>query len=268
MLRVRPAAVAGSFYPAKSEALAAEVDRLLSRAHPVREARRTLRALIVPHAGYVYSGAVAATGYAWLRLLAPRIRRVALLGPAHFAPVAGVALPDAEAFESPLGRVRLDLEDMKRLQSLPQVGIHSAAHAREHALEVQLPFLQRILGEFTLVPLVAGRASPDEVAGVIRALDADGTFVLVSSDLSHYLQYDEARAADRATADRIVALEPVSWDDACGATPVNGLLAWARALGLTASLLDLRNSGDTAGARDRVVGYGAFAFEEERPAGG
>ena len=261
MPRVRPAAVAGRFYRKEPEALAAQVDSLLSSAKPVAPTRR-LRALIVPHAGYVYSAPIAATAYARLRPLASRIRRVALLGPAHFVAVAGMAIPDADAFETPLGRVPLDLEEMRRLQSLRQVQVDPAAHAREHALEVQLPFLQRILGQFTLVPLVAGRASPAEVATVIRALDVEGTLILVSSDLSHYLPYEQARAADQATADRIRALELVWWEAACGATPVNGLLEWAAGLALSPSVLDLRNSGDTAGGKESVVGYGAFAFEE------
>ena len=262
MLRVRPAAVAGRFYRKEPEGLAAQVDRLLSQAQPTHASARPLRALIVPHAGYVYSAPIAATAYSLLRRQASRIRRVALLGPAHFTMVEGLALPDADAFETPLGRVALDVDAMKRLQSMPQVGVDPSAHAREHALEVQLPFLQRLLGDLTLVPLVAGHAPAEQVAEVIDCLAVEGTFILVSSDLSHYLPYDEARPVDRATARRIQQLQPVSWQDACGATPVNGLLAWAAARGLSAAVLDLRNSGDTEGGKDSVVGYGAFAFEE------
>ena len=262
MPRVRPAAVAGRFYRKEPAALAAQVDRLLASVQPVAPTRR-LRALIVPHAGYAYSAPIAAAAYARLRPQAPRIRRVALLGPAHFVGIAGLAIPDADAFETPLGRVALDLEEMRRLPSFAQVRVDAAAHEREHSLEVQLPFLQRILGQFTLVPLVAGHAPPAEVATVIRALDVEGTFILVSSDLSHYLPYDQARASDRATADRIQALQPVSWEAACGATPLNGLLEWAVGMGLSSSVLDLRNSGDTAGGKESVVGYGAFAFEED-----
>lgn len=263
MLRVRPAAVAGSFYPGRPEALSAEVDRLLSSASPPPVSGR-LRALIVPHAGYVYSGPIAATAYALPRSLRGSVRRVVLLGPSHFVPLFGLALPDADAFQTPLGQVPLDREAMDRIAALPQVSTHAAAHAREHSLEVQLAFVQRVLGEVPLVPLAVGRTRPDEVARVIDALASDDSLVLVSSDLSHYLPYMRARDVDRDTAVRIVALEPVGSADACGAWPVNGLLAWARGRGLRVTLLDLRNSGDTAGGRDQVVGYGAFAFTEAR----
>jgi MEMO1 family protein len=261
MLRVRPAAVAGSFYPREAGELSAQVDRLLAEAEPATRPV-SLRALIVPHAGYVYSGPTAARAYTLLRPLAARVRRVVLLGPSHFVPLTGLALPDAEAFETPLGRVGLDAHAMKRLGALPQVAVNAAAHVREHAIEVQLAFLQRILSDFTLVPLTVGNARPREIAGVIDTLASPETFILVSSDLSHYLGYEQARAVDETTSRHILALESVSWDNACGAAPVNGLLAWARARRLRAELVDLRNSGDTAGDKERVVGYGSFAFTE------
>ena len=264
MLRARAAAVAGRFYPGRPDVLASEVDRLLGAVPGGSPGAGRLRALVVPHAGYVYSGPVAAHAYARLGALSPPPRRVVLLGPSHFVPVAGLALPQADAFETPLGQVPLDTEAMRRCASLPQVTTLPAAHAREHSLEVQLPFLQRVLAgaPFTLVPLAVGRCAPQDVAGVLAALEGPDTLVLVSTDLSHYLSYQEARAVDGATARHVLALEPVEIDDACGAAPLNGLLAWARERGLRATLLALRSSGDTAGDAERVVGYGAFALEE------
>jgi AmmeMemoRadiSam system protein B len=224
---------------------------------------RAPKALIVPHAGYVYSGPVAATAYAALRPFARGISRVVLLGPAHRVYVRGAALPDAGAFATPLGAVLVDEASVRALAELPFVAPSELAHAAEHSLEVQLPFLQRALGEFTLVPLAVGRCSPEEVARILEALwGGDETLVLISSDLSHYLAYEEARTVDRSTAEAILALGPdaLSHEQACGATPVNGLLVQARRHRLGARLLDLRNSGDTAGPREQVVGYGSFGF--------
>jgi len=222
------------------------------------------KALIVPHAGYVYSGPVAASAYACLASERTRIRRVVLLGPTHRVAIQGLALPESAAFDTPLGRVPLDAGLVKAVESLPQVTRSDAAHAMEHSLEVQLPFLQVALGEFTLLPLAVGRVGPDDVAEVLdRVWGGPETLIVISSDLSHYRSYAEAQRLDQETARQIVALEPLSnHDQACGATPVNGLLLCARRRGLVAQLLDLRNSGDTAGDRSRVVGYGAFAFTE------
>ena len=262
MPAVRPAAVAGSFYPGDPAALAAEVAAYLAES-PV-EGRPVPKAIIAPHAGYIYSGAIAASVYARCRALAGRIRRVVLAGPAHRVYVRGAAVPDAEAFDSPLGRVMLDREAIERLHALRFVEVSGPAHALEHSLEVQLPFLQSVLGEFSLVPIVVGDASAEEMAQVFDLLWGAGeTLIVVSSDLSHYHAYDLARRTDRGTAQRILdldaALEP---EEACGAAPINGLLVVARRRGLSPELVDLRNSGDTAGDRQRVVGYGAFAFHE------
>jgi AmmeMemoRadiSam system protein B len=258
----RPAAVAGTFYPSSPHLLASEVDALLRQAEPPADGRRP-KALIVPHAGYRYSGAIAASAYASLRPFTAEIRRVVLIGPSHRAYFQGVALPEADAFDTPLGPVAIDGDAVARIPGVPRL---AAAHAREHALEVQLPFLMRMLERFSIVPLVAGEASGEEVAAVLDALwGGPETLVVVSSDLSHYLPYASAQRIDRATADRILALgpPPIVSDQACGALPVNGLLVVARRRGLHPALLDLRNSGDTAGSEDEVVGYGAFAFYEE-----
>jgi hypothetical protein len=263
---VRPAAVAGLFYPGDPAELAGEVDRLLAGAPPAKTAQGGAlpRALIVPHAGYRYSGPIAASAYALLRDAGPRVRRIVLLGPSHFVALRGLALPDAAALETPLGQVPVDLDAAERASKLPEVTSFAPAHAREHSLEVQLPFLQRVLPGVPVVPLVVGRAAPEAVARVIEALwDEPGTLVLVSSDLSHYLPWEVARGVDGDTAQRIVALdERIESEEACGSTGIRGLLVAARRRGLTARQLDLRNSGDTAGDKRRVVGYGAFAFEE------
>ncbi len=260
-MKTRPAAVAGMFYPADREQLAHEVRALLAAASP---GALHPKALIAPHAGYVYSGPVAASAYALLAPLARQIHRVILLGPAHRVAFRGLALPDADAFDTPLGRVAIDLAATRQIVHLPQVTISERAHALEHSLEVQLPFLQTMLTEFKILPLVVGEASAEAVAEVLDTLwDGAETLLLISSDLSHYLPYPGAKQADRLTADAILHLQtPVSHEQACGGTAVNGLMLAAQRHGLAAHLLDLRNSGDTAGPRDQVVGYGAFAFTE------
>ncbi|HET9553936.1 MAG TPA: AmmeMemoRadiSam system protein B [Anaeromyxobacteraceae bacterium] len=264
---VRPPAVAGTFYPRDPRVLRGEVERFLAEV-PARGGRRP-KALVVPHAGYVYSGPVAAHAYARLRAAGPPVERVVLLGPAHRVAVAGLALPEVGRFETPLGDVPIDAAAAERALRLPQVTRSDHAHLLEHSLEVQLPFLQAVLGSsFTLVPLAVGLASPDDVAGVLQALwGGPETLVVVSTDLSHYLPYAEARALDRRTAGQVLALDALGLhrDQACGRTPLQGLLLEARRRGLTAELLDLRSSGDTAGGPDEVVGYGAFALHE--PAG-
>jgi AmmeMemoRadiSam system protein B/AmmeMemoRadiSam system protein A len=258
--RRRPPAVAGLFYPATREALEADVEDALRQARHV--SLPPPKALVVPHAGYVYSGVVAGAAYSLVDRAS--VRRVVLLGPCHRVPIRGLALPDADAFDTPLGSVDLDRDAVARIADLGQVVRSPAAHAREHSLEVQLPFLQRRLGEFRLLPLAVGDASQDEVAEVLdRLWGGPETLIVVSSDLSHYHRYDEARAIDAATARAIVALDSaLDHEQACGATPLAGLLAVARRRGMHATLLDLRNSGDTAGDRSRVVGYGAFALHE------
>ncbi len=261
MATIRPPAVAGMFYPADPARLHQEIQAFL-RGVPRSQAAPP-KAVIVPHAGYVYSGPVAATAYARLLPLAGRIRRVVLLGPAHRVPFVGIAAPQAEYFDTPLGRVHVDQQAIEALSDLPFVGRSDLPHAPEHSLEVQLPFLQEVLGDFELVPLVVGDATPEQVAQVLERLwDGDETLIVVSSDLSHYLPYEQARRIDAVTSEAIADLrdEDIDHEQACGATPVRGLLRAARRHGLRAEIVDLRNSGDTAGPRDRVVGYGAYVF--------
>jgi AmmeMemoRadiSam system protein B len=266
MHQVRKAAVAGTFYPGNSHALAEDVGQMLADAstHLFRSAV-VPKALIVPHAGYVYSGSTAAAAYATLTPAAQTIRRVVLLGPVHRVPVRGLAAPGVEAFSTPLGEIAIDMDAIASLDHLPQVTVSAAAHAMEHSLEVQLPFLQAVLPHFKLVPLAVGDASAAEVAQVLSALwGGPETLILISSDLSHFLPYAEAQVTDQATMDHILHLDgPLTHTQACGATPINGLLLAARAHHLRTRLLSQCNSGDSAGDRQRVVGYAAVAFTEE-----
>ncbi|MCC7016051.1 MAG: AmmeMemoRadiSam system protein B [Rhodospirillales bacterium] len=264
MTAIRPTAVAGRFYPENPRELEASVRRYLAEAEanhgPVP------KAVIAPHAGYVYSGPVAASAYARLLPARGRITRVVLLGPCHRVPVRGLALSGAKAFATPLGDIPLDQETCARLAELPQVEVFDASHAHEHSLEVHLPFLQIVLGRFALVPLAVGDATEAEVAEALdRAWGGPETLIVVSSDLSHYLPYDEARALDAATCSAIEHLDgaAIGRDQACGRAPVKGLLALAKKRGLKVATVDLRNSGDTAGPRDQVVGYGAWLFFED-----
>ncbi len=269
---VRTPAVAGLFYPEGGAALRAEVERLLEEARlgapggaEAPEGGSSLptnpKALIAPHAGYVYSGPVAASGYRFLIPLRERVRRVVLLGPAHRHPFRGLAASSASSFATPLGKVPVDPEGLALALELPQVRLLDAAHEGEHSLEVHLPFLQVVLGSFRVIPLVVGEARPEEVAAVLEALwGGEETFVVVSSDLSHYLSYDQAAELDRTTSRSIEDCRPeeIGFHQACGRIPVAGLLLRAREEGLGVRCLDLRSSGDTAGSRGQVVGYGAF----------
>ncbi len=264
--QVRPAAVAGRFYAGERATLAADIDAMLAAAPTARGPRP--KALIVPHAGYVYSGPIAASAYKLLMTgtPGPKPRRVVLLGPAHTVAFHGLALPDASALATPLGQVRVDVEGARIAAALPQVLASREAHAREHSLEVQIPFLQRVLGDdFTLVPLVVGHASATQVADVLDALwGDDDTLIVISTDLSHFLSYADAKQIDATTAQQILDFdENLDPEQACGAYPLRGFLQAARRRRLVPRLLDLRSSGDTAGDRRRVVGYASFAFSQE-----
>lgn len=259
---VRPPAVAGLFYPGSAEQLARTVSDLLAGVGS--PAADIPKAIIAPHAGYVYSGPIAAHAYALIAPARGTIRRVVLLGPTHRVAVRGVAVPDVGAFATPLGSVELDRAAIDAIIAMPQVVVSDEAHALEHSLEVHLPFLQSVLGDFKLVPLAVGYAEPREVADVIEALWGGAeTLIVVSSDLSHYLTYADASAIDRQTCEAVLALRTdIDHEQACGATPVAGLALTAQRRNLKPRLLDLRNSGDTAGDKHRVVGYASFAFYE------
>jgi AmmeMemoRadiSam system protein B len=258
---VRQPAVAGTFYPADATILRQTVKQLLTPSVAPFETEPP-KALIVPHAGYVYSGPVAGHAYAQLVVHAEIIRRVILLGPSHRAPFRGIALPEADAFATPLGEVPIDQDAIRRLAGIPPVVVYNAAHASEHSLEVQLPFLQSALHDFTLVPLAIGDATAKEVAGVLEMLwGGPETLIVISSDLSHFLPYDVARQVDDETVGRILCgRQLTSFEQACGALPINGLLLAAGLHNLTPKLVSQCNSGDTAGDRRRVVGYAAIEF--------
>jgi len=262
MTSTRPPAVADMFYPGNPAALAGVVDQLLSDVPPA--ALEQPKALIVPHAGYIYSGATAARAYAALAPWHSSIRRVVLLGPTHRVAVNGLALPSVAAFATPLGDVPLDREAIARIAGLPQVVVSDRVHAEEHSLEVHLPFLQRVLDDFMLVPLAVGHASPQAVAEVLGLLwGGPETLIVISSDLSHFLPYAAANDVDRETCRHILHLDThIRPEQACGAFPVNGLLLAAGQRGLVPQLIQRCNSGDTAGDKQRVVGYAAFAFHE------
>ena len=276
---IRPAAVAGLFYPANASQLRSNVKALLEHAGSPRAApfaQNTAeslaveasppKALIVPHAGYVYSGPVAGAAFRLLAKARGQITRVVLLGPSHRVAFDGMAATSARAFETPLGLVPIDQQWLSRARDLPMFRVLDAAHEGEHCLETQLPFLQVALGDFALVPIVCGRVGAEAAADLLEALwGGPETLIVVSSDLSHYLDYESCRALDERTRAAIERLDPAALgsEQACGAAPVKGLLAAAKRRGLRVKTLDLCNSGDTAGPRHRVVGYGAWAFFEE-----
>jgi AmmeMemoRadiSam system protein B/AmmeMemoRadiSam system protein A len=269
MPSIRPAAVAGYFYPAHPDTLREQVQRLLEEAAPPPRGQRPPKMLVVPHAGYAYSGAIAARAYARLIPWRKTVRRVVLLGPVHRVPLRGLAAAESSAFQTPLGEVPVDRGAIADLRALPHVVCDDVPHALEHSLEVQLPFLQAVLDPgFSVVPLLVGEAAPEQVAEALQALwSDDDTVVVVSTDLSHYLAYAQACVRDQATIARVLSLEvDVQPHEACGARALNGALLMARRVRLLPQLLDLRNSGDTAGDPARVVGYASMVFESEPPA--
>lgn len=262
MTTVRPAAVAGQFYPGNPAELGGAINRFLAQAeasHP--EAAAPPKALIVPHAGYVFSGACAARAYAALAPVADKISRVVLMGPCHRVPIHGLATTSADAWETPLGQVEIDQRAIQGLSGLEQVAVNDAAHQWEHSLEVHLPFLQRLLPHFRLVPFAVGNANNNDVAEVLEALwGGEETLIVISTDLSHYLSYEDARSIDNRTAAAIEKLDwqAISQEQACGRVPMSGLLTCAKTHDLSIERVGFCNSGDTAGPRDRVVGYGSW----------
>lgn len=263
MDKIRQAAVAGMFYPADRRQLTLMISDFLSDA---KTNGHKPKAIIAPHAGYIYSGPVAASAYARLSDCASSIKRVVLLGPAHRMSIRGLAASTAAAFATPLGDVPVDREAQQSILALSQVQLIDEAHRGEHSLEVHLPFLQMICPDFSIVPLLVGTAEDSEVAEVLEKLwGGPETLIIISSDLSHYHDYATAHALDLTTAEAIEHLDLASirYDSACGRIPIRGLLQIARRHRLSAHTVDLRNSGDTAGPKDRVVGYGAFVFSED-----
>lgn len=263
-MSVRPAAVAGYFYPGEVDVLLAEVENLLSDAATRtqgKQADQTPAMLVVPHAGYIYSGAIAATAFQRLEGMQDSFDRTVVIGPSHRFAFRGIGLPSVNSFATPLGRLSIDREARALLLEQKLAAIVDEAHTLEHSLEVQLPFLQVLLPDLPIVPLVVGDASPADVARCLLALREERTLFVVSTDLSHYLPYARAQQVDRSTCDQILALNNgIHTQQACGARPLNGALLMAKRTGMTVELLDLRNSGDTAGDPSRVVGYGSFVF--------
>ena len=269
---VRPPAVAGMFYPSNPKELAASVEFYLSEAAANIDVATSTppKAIIAPHAGYVYSGLTAAAAYNSLRPIADKITRVVMMGPCHRVGVAGLALPSTQAFDTPLGRVPVDMDAAAKIVNLHQVQIFDDTHKNDHVLEVHLPFLQTILGEFSIVPMIVGQAAPDDVAEVLELLwGGDETLILISSDLSHYLAYDEAQKIDDSTRQAIERLDALALGNqqACGRHSIKGLMQVARSKGLEVTTADIRNSGDTVGSKDKVVGYGSWLFTEASGAG-
>ncbi|MDD5460990.1 MAG: AmmeMemoRadiSam system protein B [Methylococcales bacterium] len=257
----RQPAVAGIFYPANRQELHQMLDRFLIEAET---GPKVPKAIIAPHAGFIYSGPVAASAYVRLKKAHDLITRVVIIGPSHRVAFQGLAVSKAQSFITPLGSVTVDREAVESIARLPFVDYLEQAHTHEHSLEVHLPFLQEMLDDFKIVPVVAGDASPDEVGQVIDALwGGDETLIVISSDLSHYHDYATAKRLDKETSAAIENLqyEQLAFDSACGKVPVSGLLKLAREKSLTIKTIDLRNSGDTAGDKSRVVGYGAYVIE-------
>jgi len=259
---IRKPAVAGMFYPSDTDELRGEVVAYIHDGHRTKNLHLP-KAIIAPHAGYIYSGPIAGSAYAYLLPLKTIIKRVILLGPTHHVAFRGIACSNASHFHTPLGDIPVDQKAYNEISDLPFVIHNDLAHRDEHSLEVHLPFLQESLESFSIVPLVIGDASGEEVSQVIGKLwGGEETLIVVSSDLSHYMKYEEARRIDRLTSEAIENLKPddIEFSQACGRLPVQGLLIEAAKHNLTATTVDLRNSGDTAGDKHQVVGYGAYVF--------
>jgi MEMO1 family protein len=264
MENIRPPAVAGLFYPVDPELLNEMIERDLSHTSS-SSVTSSPKVVIVPHAGYIYSGPIAASAFALLKQSHHLIKRVVIIGPSHRVGFNGVAISSADYFDMPLGRIAIDKVAQAKLLDIVDVHIIDEAHAAEHSLEVQLPFLQYILDDFSIVPIVAGDASPDLIADVIKTLwGSPETLFVISSDLSHYHDYQTAQRLDEATSQAILDLDVSTIDSqhACGCVGIKGLLTFAHHHPMKATVLDLRNSGDTAGSKDSVVGYGAYSFTE------
>jgi len=257
--RTRPAAVAGMFYAADPQQLSSDVHHYLSQVRA--ETNLIPKAIIAPHAGHMYSGPVAASAYKLLEPFANKFKQVILLGPSHRVAFSGIATPDTDYFETPLGRIKINTLFCEKAEQLGFVQKNKLAHKDEHSLEVHLPFLQTLLSDFELTPFVVGDCNRDNVAKLLELFWGNNdTLFVISTDLSHFHNYEHATQQDLLTSNAIEALQPenIHYEDACGRNPLNGLLTQANQHRLNIKLLDLRNSGDTAGDKNRVVGYGAY----------
>ena len=260
---IRHAAVAGMFYPSEPSELNAIVHALFQSAETESsiDTSRCPKAIIAPHAGYIYSGPTAAMAYQCLQNCRDQYHRVVLLGPSHRVAFNGMALSSADQYETPLGTIPLDTETIRALEDVDFVAINNQAHQDEHSLEVHLPFLQSTLNEFSLVPIVVGDIDPAKVAKILERFENDPhTLIVISTDLSHFREYNIAKQRDQDTSNAILNYDynAIGYHDACGRNPVNGALYWAQQHHHPIKLIDLRNSGDTAGDKDRVVGYAAY----------
>jgi len=256
---IRPAAVAGMFYSDDPDQLGSDISYYLQHAEALPEPAP--KAIIVPHAGYIYSGPIAASAYKQLEAIRHKIKQVVLLGPSHRVALNGIATPDADYFSTPLGNIKINRPLCEKFENYDFVQRSIAAHSQEHSLEVQLPFLQKVLNEFELTPLVVGSCNANDIAQLLDTVwNNDDTIIVISSDLSHYHDYLTATKLDQHTSAAIENLQPenISYDDACGRSPLNGLLTLAKQKHSSIQTIDLRNSGDTAGDKQRVVGYGAY----------
>jgi AmmeMemoRadiSam system protein B len=259
---VRPSAVAGYFYPSSEEQLIKIIKNYIEKANISIKSKP--KALISPHAGYIYSGPIAAYGYKSIMPYYKDYDQIILLGPSHFEFVPGIATAPVDYFETPLGKIPIDKESIKKILPLPYVYQNMDAHKKEHSLEVQLPFLQYIFKEkeFKIIPIAVGKIQPKEIWEILNILYNEKILIIVSSDLSHYYDYNTAKLLDEKTANAIEELNPyqIHYEQACGRVPIQGLLLFAKQRNLTPIRLDLRNSGDTAGDKRQVVGYGSWCF--------
>ncbi len=257
---IRPSAVSGYFYPSSKDTLIKTIEKFLEKANI--ELSQRPHALISPHAGYIYSGPIAAYGFKAVQKYKEHYNTVLLLGPSHYEYIPGIAYYPGNYFETPLGLIPIDVDSIEKISHLSFIYKSKEAHDREHSLEVQLPFLQYVLENFNIIPLTVGKTSPEHVYEVIKLLYNENVLILISSDLSHYLDYKTAKIVDEKTAHAIETLQPhlIQYEQACGRIPIQGLLLFAKEKNWKPKRLDLRNSGDTAGDKHRVVGYGSWCF--------
>lgn len=264
MNKIRRSAVAGYFYPSNKEILIKQIKNFLENA--TLKFNYTPYALICPHAGYVYSGPIAGFSYKTLLPNKKNYKNIIILGPSHFEYVNGIAYISAEYFETPLGNAKVDLETLEKIKKLDFLVQNEDAHKKEHSIEVQIPFIQYIFqNDIPILPLAFGKISPEKIKILLETIWNPETLIIISSDLSHYYDYDTAKKLDKQTSDAILNLDSdaIQYEQACGRIGIQGLLMFAKEKNWKAYLLDLRNSGDTSGSKTQVVGYGAWSFTDE-----